>query len=100
MQKLFLIILATLNPQEKEALDIYLKEMSVLYANAGAVPVERFPITSVLIGEAKPDLITIIEFPDLESVSAVFTSEAYQQLLPVREKAFLSLSAFISENPR
>lgn len=97
MSKIILIIIATVNPGEPEALDHYLHSMNALYAEAGAKPVGRYRISRPLMGEKTPSLIAIMEFPSQEALDQVFKSTAYQGLLPYREKAFLSLEAYLSE---
>ncbi|HMO40221.1 MAG TPA: DUF1330 domain-containing protein [Saprospiraceae bacterium] len=98
MGKVILIIIATINPAEKEALDIYLKGMNTLYAEVGAKPVARYGVSKVLMGEKQPNLVSIMEFPDEAALDQVFKSEAYKALLPHRAKAFTNLEAFVGEN--
>ncbi len=97
MKVVFLIIVATVNPSEKEALNHYLQEMNILYKEVGAKPVSRYAISDVLIGTESSNLISIMEFPSREALDKVFKSEKYDQLIPFRQKAFLKLEALISE---
>ena len=71
--------------------------MNILYAKIEAKPVSKYKISKTLIGELEPNLVSIMEFPSKQAVDAVFKSEEYQKLLPYREKAFLKVEAFLSE---
>lgn len=97
MDKVNLTIVATLNPNGKEELSHYLERVGVLYKKVDAKPVNKFKITKPLIGNYKPSLVSIMEFPNMNSLNDVFESNDYKQLIPYREKAFLKLEAYISE---
>ncbi|MBO0343501.1 DUF1330 domain-containing protein [Flagellimonas profundi] len=97
MDKVNLTIVATLNPNGKEELSHYLEKVGLLYKKARAKPVNKFKITKPLIGDYKPSLVSIMEFPNINSLNEVFESNDYKQLIPFREKAFSKLEAYISE---
>ncbi|MEM8892334.1 MAG: DUF1330 domain-containing protein [Bacteroidota bacterium] len=95
--KVVVIIVALINPAEKEALASYMGEMKKMYAEVDASVVFSSPLKEKLAGEMKANLISIMEFPDQKAFDKVFKSEAYQKLLPLREKAFLRLEVFLGE---
>ncbi len=97
MKGVFLIIIASVNPSEKDALNYYLQEMSILYQEVGAKPTGRYKISEALMGSASTNLVSIMEFPSREALDKVFKSEEYKKLIPFRQKAFLKLEALISE---
>ncbi|GAA3631945.1 DUF1330 domain-containing protein [Flavivirga jejuensis] len=97
MNKVNLTIVATINPNGKEELSHYLEKVGILYKKVDAKPVNKFKITKPLIGDYKPSLVSIMEFPNIESLNNVFKSNDYKQLIPYREKAFSKLEAYISE---
>ncbi len=96
MEKVFLIIIATINPSEKEALSHYLGQMNLLYELAGAQPVARYNILESLTGNDFPNLVVVMEFPSREAVLKVFESDTYNELLPYRETAFSDVRIHIS----
>jgi len=97
MDKVNLIIVATPNPAEKAALDHYLESMHQLYQKVEAQPVAKYKISEALIGTQNPHLVSVMEFPNQEAVNQVFQGEAYQQLLPYREKAFVKVEAYVGQ---
>lgn len=96
--KIILIIIATINPNEREALAQYLEEMNVFYTEVGAIPISKHKISEVIMGEETPNLVAILEFPDRASVDRVFNSKRYQKLVALREKAFIKVSVVLSED--
>lgn len=97
MKVVFLIIIASVNPSEKDALNYYLQEMKVLYQEVGAKPTGRYKISETLMGGESTNLVSVMEFPSREALDKVFKSEKYKELVSYRQKAFLKLDALISE---
>ncbi len=96
--KVILIIIATINPIEKESLSYYLLEMDKMYREVKAIPVKKYKISESLIGEEATNVVSIMEFSSREALDKVFRSERYKELIPYRMKAFLRVEAMISEN--
>jgi len=97
MYKVILIIVATINPNEKEALDHYLEQMNILYQQVDAQPIGKYKISESIIGTDNPNLVVIMEFPNQDALDTVFKSDKYKTLVPYREKAFLKVEAHISK---
>jgi len=96
MNKVNLVIVGTINPNEKEALSYYVEKVGELYQEVSAKNVGKYKVSKSLIGENTPSLVSVMEFNDMDSLQAVFEGVAYQELLPYREKAFSKLEAYIS----
>lgn len=96
--KLIAIVIATINPEAKADLDYYLTQMNARYVENNVKPLSKFSISEIIIGEEKPDLVVILEFPNKESFDNVFKSESYQELIPYRDNAFKKLELFITKN--
>lgn len=94
--KIFLVIIATINPQEREAFEYYKTEINKQYESVGAEVTKRYPILQSLTGSEKPDFILVVEFPNQEALQKLFTSEEYQKISPYREKGFIKLNAMLS----
>jgi predicted GIY-YIG superfamily endonuclease len=47
----------------------------------------RGQLVRVLAGQHEHDLVVVIEFPDQSTLDAWFSSEKYQKLIPLRDKA-------------
>ena len=97
MYKVILIIVATINPNEKEALNYYLEQMDVLYEEVEAKPIGKYKIDESIIGDNSPNLVSIMEFPNQDALDKVFKSEKYKTLKPYREKAFIKVEAHLSK---
>lgn len=97
MKKVNVTIVAKLNPNGREELTHYLEKVGILYKKVNAKPVQKFKVTKPLIGDYTPSLVSIMEFPNINSINDVFESDDYKELLPYREKAFSKLEAYISE---
>lgn len=95
--KLFLIIFGFINAQEKEAFEHYASNMRTLYEQVDAKIVDRYPIAQTLIGEDSPDFMLVVEFPDQEAFVELFSSKAYQDLVPYRQKGFEKLQVYVSK---
>lgn len=96
MEKVTAVIVAKVNTEEKEALDYYISHVGQLYEEVGAKTVAKHKIKEAFIGQNTPDLVIVMEFNDQKAFDNVFKSEAYQALLPYRDKAFTSLEAYVS----
>lgn len=96
-EKVIMIVTAQINPNEKEALDEYLKKSGPIFKNAGGKPVNKYKIANQIVGENSIDLVSIMEFPGNEILEAVFEGDEYQALLPLREKGFLKLEVYVSK---
>ena len=91
-----MIVKASVNPEGKEELKSYSEKSSVIFKEAGAKPVQKLAIDRVLVGEEKPDLMVISEWPSKKVLLDVFESEVYKAIIPLRDAAFLTLEVFIS----
>ena len=97
-ERSLLIVNAVVNPGEREALAYYQQEATPMFVAAGGKPVGKFKISESLIGEADLHMAVVMEFPNDEAIKGVFDSEAYQELIPYREKAFKELNVYIGNS--
>ncbi|PKG42912.1 DUF1330 domain-containing protein [Psychroflexus sp. MES1-P1E] len=97
MSKVNLIIVATINPNEKEAMAHYLVGVGKLYEEVHAKSVGKYKVTKASIGNYTPSFVSIMEFDNMAALNQVFDSQTYQALISYRYKAFLKLEAYISE---
>lgn len=87
-----------MNPAEKEAAETYIKKVTAMQEAAGAVTLARHPIAAAFIGDLEVDVVAIVEFPSQSAFDEVFESEEYKALIPLRERAFSKLHAFVSNS--
>ena len=91
-----LIVIATVNPNETESLNLYLNGLSKCYEKAGVKTDAHYPIVQHYLGEFKADFVSVMTFSTQEDFKAVYDSKDYLKLIPARDKAFSRLEVYIS----
>ena len=97
-EKVTMIVLAQINPEGKESLAVYIELSAPIFKEAGGVPVNKYKITGQLLGENPLSLVSVMEFPSIEVLNAVFENEKYKALIDLRNKAFLKLEILYSSS--
>ncbi len=98
MAKVTFISLGIPDPDQDEALKSYIEAAPKLLLAAGGVPVKRMKIMETLLGEGGPSTVFLMEFPSADAIRRVLVSNEYQQLVPVRDKAFKELTFLLAED--
>jgi len=91
------VSVGTPDPNEQDALEEYATKAPPILMEAGAVPKVKAKMVEQLVGDRPAGTLFVAEFPSAEAVKAAFASEAYQALVPARNKAFKELNFFIME---
>ncbi len=81
------LLIGHLTPLDPEAWADYRQRVPATLAPWGAEWVLRGALHDVLAGEPRHSHCVVIRFPDLDAARAWYASEAYQALLPLRERA-------------
>lgn len=89
--------LTTINPDDLEALSMYLGTTKPLLEEAGAEILQGYEISDTIVGEKLPEMATIVRYPNRAAVDEVFQSAEYQALKEIRERAFLNYQIGIVE---
>ncbi len=87
-----LIVTATPNPSEPQAMQGYLKGVLPLLMSAGGAIIKRVKITDVIDGDRSYGMVLVMNFDSKEKVSAMFASDEYQALVPIRHRGFSSIT--------
>jgi uncharacterized protein (DUF1330 family) len=82
-------IIVDLTVKDQEALQEYGSQTPQTLSEFGGKAVGKGAVTA-LHGDARFERKVILEFPDKDSALGWYNSDAYQRLIPVREKAFKS----------
>ena len=92
-------LLVTVTPADgqNEAMGRYLKGVQPLLAGAGGTPVKRVHVTDTITGTAGTGLALVMDFENAETIKGVFASDAYQALIPDRDKGFSNIEILITE---
>lgn len=91
-----LIVTATPNPDEPEAMKAYLEGVFPILEKAGGEVVRRVSVVKPVIGEQTFLAAMVMEFPSVEAIDAAFASDAYKALIPDRDKGFSKLDAVVT----
>ena len=92
-----LIITAIPNKENMQAMQSYLEQAGPFAPKYGGVFVSRYKTLKHLAGENGAELMSIIEFPDSQSIENMFNDEDYKKLIDIREKGFTKLNMRICE---
>ena len=90
--KTTLIVNATPNPDETEALAYYSKHAgAILKAHNGKL-LNRYKTMNTITKEKVNTTFMMMEFEDEKIIEALSSDAAYQELIPYRNKAFLDIT--------
>ncbi len=91
-----LVVTATPNPSEMEAVQDYLQGVMPLLMGAGGKLVKRLKVAKVVNG--RPSGMTLVmDFPSEEAVTELFASQAYGELIENRDKAFAEMNILVTQ---
>lgn len=83
------------NPEEGTALAAYFDVALPLIEEAGGRVVQSFDLDRALVGPKPADKMLIVEYPDMGTLDEVFQSDAYQAVIPQRDRAFSTYSVSV-----
>ncbi len=92
-----LIITAIPNPENMQGVQTYLEKAGPYAPKYGGVFKSRFKTHKHLVGENGAELMSIFEFPDVQSIENMMNDEGYKELTEIREKAFTKLNMRICD---
>jgi uncharacterized protein (DUF1330 family) len=88
---------ANLNTNGADALERYASVVIPLIEAARGRVLARGVLRDTIVGSDCPGFIAVMQFPDAESVHAMFDSDAYHAAIADRTLAFRDLRTFVSE---
>jgi len=94
-QPVFLMIEATPNPNEKEALQSYLSQAPVVTKEYGGVPIATYDVETAIDHGEKPGVFVVMSFPSRDAIKSLFSDPAYEALIPLRDLGFSQIRYFI-----
>ena len=83
-------------PADMEALQQYQQGAGPLSAKHGGKVLGKIAIAENFVGENPAAFLSIAEFPSDQAIKDFFNDEAYQSLIPLREKALSSLNLYLA----
>ncbi len=96
IKKATMIVNAVINYNEQEAFNEYGQRAAAIFKEAGAVLQAKYQINETFLGEGECKLVSIMEFPCIDTLKNTFESVEYQELISLRAKAFDKLEIYIA----
>ena len=93
-----LIVTSTPDPDQIGALEQYVQGVMPLLKRVGGVVLKRSTITDTFFGEQSFSTLLVMDFPSKQLLLEMFHSDAYQRLLPARDKAFRKIDIFFADD--
>ena len=93
--KTTLIVTATPNANEMESVQNYLQGVLPLLMGAGGQLVKRLKVNKVINGNPS-GMILVMDFESDQVITALFESDEYAALIPVRDQGFKEMNILIS----
>lgn len=96
-EKATLVVTATPNPNEMSSVQAYLQGVMPLLMGAGGKLVKRQKVGSVINGRPS-GMVLVMDFESNQAVADLFQSDAYADLVPVRDKGFSDMNILVAED--
>ena len=93
-----LIVTATPNPSEPAAMRAYLQGVMPLLMGAGGQLVKRLGVGRTFAGDPGYEMVLVMDFPSPQAVDDLFSSDAYQALVPVRDRGFTRMEISVARS--
>ena len=90
-----LVVTGTPNPNEMEAVQGYLQGVLPLLMGAGGKLVERLKVDEVIDGNPS-GMVLVMDFDSDEAITALFESDEYAALIPVRDQGFAEMNILLT----
>ena len=94
-EKTTLIVTAVPNPSEMVSVQEYLQGVMPLLTGAGGKLVKRLKVYKVIRGNPS-GMVLVMDFDSAEAISAMFESDDYAALLPVRDRGFAEMNILLT----
>ena len=91
----FLVITAIVNKQNIAEVPEYLGSVMQIFGQNGGKPVGKFKTVEQLSGNESPEMIAIIEFPEVDVIKNMINGDQFMALSEIRERVFSKLNMMI-----
>ncbi|MFT5723245.1 MAG: hypothetical protein ACI9JN_000354 [Bacteroidia bacterium] len=93
--KATLVITAMINKANMTELPSYLEQVQPIFVKNGAKPIGRYKKVLDIVGVDNPEIISMTEFDDAETITAMVQSEDFTALADLRSRVFSKLNMII-----
>ena len=94
-EKATLVVTAVPNPNEMASVKEYLQGVLPLFMGAGGTLVRRLKTNKVVNGRPA-GMVLVMDFESADAVAALFESDEYRALVPVRDRGFAEMNILIT----
>ncbi len=95
-EKTILVVTAVPNPNEMESVQEYLKGVMPLLQGAGGKLVKRLKVGKLIHGNPS-GMVLVMDFDSADSITAMFESDDYAALVPVRDRGFSEMNIHLAQ---
>jgi uncharacterized protein (DUF1330 family) len=95
-EKATLVVTAVPKPEEMGSVQEYLHGVLPLLTGAGGTVVRRLKTNTVVNGRPA-GMVLVMDFESTDAVTAIFESDDYRALVPVRDRGFSEMNILITE---
>ncbi len=93
-----LVVTAVFNPAQMPAAQQYMQRAIPLLIGGGGEVICRVKVERAVVGDPNYNACLVMGFPSADAVDAVFNSEAYAEIIPLREAGFKSMDIVIARS--
>ena len=94
-EKATLVVTAVPNPNEMASVQDYLHGVLPLLMGAGGTLVRRLKTNKVIKG-GPAGMVLVMDFASADAVLAMFESDEYRALVPVRDRGFAEMNILLT----
>ena len=95
-EKATLVVTAVPDPNEMASVQEYLQGVMPLMTGAGGTLVRRLKTNRVVTGRAAR-MVLVMDFESADTLGAMFESDEYRALVPVRDRGFAEMNILITQ---
>jgi len=92
-KKAYFIVLGVPDPDKADSLKAYAQAAPGIIKGK---PVARYDLGDKLVGDKAGTFLTIVEHESEDAIKEAFASEAYQEVIPLRDEGFAELDVFLA----
>jgi uncharacterized protein (DUF1330 family) len=90
-----LVVTAVPNPEEMASVQEYLQGVMPLLSGAGGELVKRLKVDEIINGNPA-GMVLVMDFESADAVTALFNSDDYAALIPVRDRGFKEMNILVT----
>ena len=94
-EKTTLVVTAVPNPNEMASVQEYLQGVLPLLMGSGGTLVRRLKTNRVVNGRPA-GMVLVMDFESADAVAAMFESDEYRALVPVRDRGFAEMNILLT----